>query len=102
MGWFTKSHDGMPDLGQGKGWTAAEWRRAPTKRVSVAKLEAANRGHFLDSKRVDRYAKTGGGGTPYVVESGGRLYIADGHHRAAAAKARGEKTITVRVKRSGR
>lgn len=101
MGWFRKSVNGMPDLGQGEGWTAAEWRRAPKKRVPVSKLVAANRGHYLNPKTAAKYAK-GGGGDPYVVESGGRYYIADGHHRAAAAIARGETHVTVRVKRGGR
>lgn len=102
MGWFSKSHDGMPDVGQGGGWTKAEWRRAPKKRVRVDKLESTNRGGYLNEKRAARYAKGGKRGTPYVVESGGRYFVADGHHRAAAAKARGEKTIVVRVKRGGR
>lgn len=102
MGWFSRSSDGMPDLGQGKGWTAAEWRKAPTKRVPVSKLVAANKGHYLDPKKVAKYAKSGGGGKPLAVESGGRYYLADGHHRAAAAIQRGEKYVTVRVKRGGR
>lgn len=102
MGWFSSSRDGMPDVGQGDGWTASSWRSAPKKRVRVDKLVAANKGHYLDEKRVARYAKNGKGGTPYVVESRGKYYVADGHHRAAAAMARGEKTIVVRVKRGGR
>lgn len=102
MSWFSKKTDGMPDVGQGDGWTASSWRSAPTKRVPVSKLVSTNRGGYLDEKRVAKYAKSGKGGTPYVIESGGKYYVADGHHRAAAAMARGEKTVTVRVKRGGR
>lgn len=100
MGWFSRSHNGMPDLGQGDGWTAAEWRRAPRGSVPVSKLEATNRGHYLNPRTAAKYAR-GGGGDLYVVESGGRFFIADGHHRAAAAIARGDKRVTARVLRAG-
>lgn len=100
MGWFnSKKHDGMPDVGQGDGWTASEWRRAPRRRVPVDKLESTNRGGYLDEKRVRRYAK-GGGKDPKVIEHKGRYYVADGHHSAAGAKARGDKTVNARVIRA--
>ena len=99
MGWFGRKHDGMPNVGQGEGWSESEWRRAPKKRVKVSDLESTNRGHYLDAKKVAKYAKSGRGGDPYVIEHKGRYYVADGHHRAAGAHARGDKTITVRVKR---
>ena len=102
MGWFSSKHDGMPDVGQGDGWTKAEWRKAPKRRVRVDRLASTNKGGYLDEKRVAKYAKNRKGGTPLVVESGGKLFVADGHHRAAAAMARGEKYVTVRVKRGGR
>lgn len=100
MGWFTRSHDGMPDVGQGDGWSPSAWRRAPRRSVPVSKLEATNRGHYLNPKTAAKYAG-GGGGDPYVVEHRGRFYLADGHHRTAAAVARGDKRITVRVLRPG-
>lgn len=100
MGWFSSKVDGMPDVGQGDGWTKSSWRGAPRKRVPVSKLVSTNRGGYLDPKRAARYAR--GGGDPYVVEHRGRYYVADGHHRAAAAIARGDKHVTVRVKRGGR
>lgn len=100
MGLFSRSHNGMPDVGQGDGWSASSWRRAPRRRVPVSKLESTNRGHYLNPRTAAKYAR-GGGGDPYVVESGGRYYLADGHHRAAAAVARGDRYITVRVKRPG-
>lgn len=101
MGWFTRKVDGMPDVGQGDGWTESSWRRAPRKSVPVDKLVSTNRGGYLNSKKAAKYAR-GGGGDPYVVEHRGRYYIADGHHRAAAAIERGDKTISVRVKRGGK
>lgn len=55
MGWFSKSHSGMPDVGQGEGWRESSWRRAPRRTVPVSKLVAANRGHYLPSTvRVKR------------------------------------------------
>src|SRR6266508_3209628 len=98
MGWFGRTHDGMPDVGQGEGYTESEWRRAPRRRVRVVDLESTNRGGYLSPAQMARYAK-GGGGDLKVIEHKGRLYVADGHHRAAAAHARGDKTITARVKR---
>lgn len=99
MGIFRRKVDGMPDVGQGDGWTVSSWRSAPKKRVPVAKLVSTNRGGYLNPRKVAKYS-SGGGGTPYVVQDGGTYYVADGHHRAAAAAARGEKYITARVKRA--
>lgn len=102
MSWFSNKVNGMPDVGQGDGWSASSWRSAPRKRIPVSKLVSTNLGGYLSPSKVAKYAKSGGGGEPYVVEHNGRYYVADGHHRAAAAMARGEKSITVRVKRGGR
>lgn len=99
MGLFSRKHDGMPDVDQGDGWTKSQWRRAPKKRVRVSDLESTNRGGYLNPRKAAEYAARGGGGDPYVVEHRGRYYIADGHHRVAGAAARGDKTITARVKR---
>jgi hypothetical protein len=100
MSWFNKTTHGMPDLGQGQGWTPSSWRRAPRKQVPVDKLVSTNRGGYLNESRAARYVRKSGGDV-YVVEHEGRYYIADGHHRAVAAMMRGEKTITARVKRAG-
>ncbi len=102
MGWFSSKTNGMPDVGQGNGWTKSSWRSAPRKSVPASKLVSTNKGGYLDEKRVARYAKNGRKGEPLVVEHKGRYYVADGHHRAAAAMARGEKNVTVRVQRGGR
>jgi hypothetical protein len=87
----------MPNLGQGAGWTTSEWRRAPRRRVPLRRLIAANRGRYLDERRVARYVRSRPGGDIWVVEHRGRLYVADGHHRAAAAIDRGDSTIGARV-----
>lgn len=96
---FAAAVDGMPDLGQGRGWTPADWRRAPREQVPVSRLVATNRRGYLDEARVARYARGGGGGDIYVVAHGGRYWIADGHHRAAAAMVRGRAKVTARVLR---
>lgn len=99
--WFTTTVNGMPDLGQGPGWTPSSWRRAPRRQVPVDRLVSTNLGGYLSETRAARYARRAGGGDVYVIEHAGRFYIADGHHRAVAAMMRGEKTITARVKRAG-
>jgi ParB-like nuclease family protein len=98
--WFHHAADGMPNFGQGLGWTPASWRRAPRKQVPVGKLVSTNRRGYLSERRAARYARTGGADI-YVVEHAGRYYIADGHHRAVAAMMRGDTTIAARVKRAG-
>lgn len=99
MSWFSTSHNGMPV--SGRGWTESQWRRAPRRKVPVGRLIATNRGHYLDEARAERYAKSRKGGDIYVVQDGSRLYIADGHHRVAAAMLRGERSIPARVKQAG-
>jgi len=98
---FRRKTDGMPDLGQGKGWSDSSWRRAPKRRVPIDRLISTNRGGYLDHKRAERYARTGHRGMICVVEKEGDLYVADGHHHVVAAMLRGEKTVEVRVKRPG-
>jgi len=94
MGWFSSKTDGMPDLGQGRGWRASDFKRR--ERVPVSKLISTNKGGYLDESRVAKYAERGGGDI-YVVKHRGKYYVADGHHSAAAAAARGEKNVRVRV-----
>ena len=101
MRWFRESTDGMPDLGQGEGWSEASWRRAPCKQVPVTKLVSTNRRRYLSEHRAARYARRRGVDDIYVVEHAGRYFIADGHHRAVAVMMRGESMITARVKRAG-
>lgn len=98
---FKRKTDGMPDLGQGRGWSESSWRRAPKKQIPVDRLISTNRGGYLDGRRAERYARTGHKGRIYVVERGGDYYVADGHHHVVAAMLRGEKTITAHVKRPG-
>jgi hypothetical protein len=88
--------DGMPDLGQGAGWTRRQWRKAPPCRVRLQDLVATNRGGYLDENRIQHYMR-GGSREPYVVEHAGCLYVADGHHRATAAHRRGSTHIRARV-----
>lgn len=77
MSWFSGKVNGMPDFGQGDGWTASEWRRAPRRNVPARKLVSTNRGGYLNKAKAAKYS-SGGGGDPYVVECNGRYYVAVG------------------------
>jgi hypothetical protein len=99
--WFREATDGMPDFGQGEGWTPASWRRAPRRQVPVAQLVSTNRGGYLNERLAARYARRRGVEDIDVVEHAARYFIADGHHRAVSVMMRGELTITARVKRAG-
>lgn len=82
---------------------------APVERVPLNELHAIQ--HSVKADRVAQYIahpdavpagtrdpKHGGLiDKPIVVVSGGVLYLHDGHHRATAAKLRGEQTIEARV-----
>jgi hypothetical protein len=90
--------DGMPDVGQGSGWTARQWRRAPVRTVQLTDLVAINHGGYLNERIVRRYMRSSASWTlPCVVEHNGCLYVADGHHRAVAAYRRGDLTLIARV-----
>lgn len=94
---FRQHLDGMPNVGQGAGWTARQWRAAPARRVRLTSLTAINRGGYLDESVVAGYVRSGGGGKPCVVEHRGHLYVADGHHRVVAAWRRGETHIRATI-----
>lgn len=99
---FRKHVNGMPNMGQGRGWTVTQWKKAPIRRVRIADLIATNLDGYLDERRVARYAQSARHDEPCVVEHRGHLYVADGHHRAAAAHQRGETYIRARVMRINR
>jgi hypothetical protein len=91
---------GMPDVGQGRGWTMWTWTCSPVERVLVSQLYATQ--PYLDPARVQRYRHNGkvrsDGALPCVVHHDGRYYFADGHHRAVAAILRGDRHIRAHVK----
>jgi hypothetical protein len=101
--YFAAVHDGMPDVGQSRGWTAWQWRRAPIRRFRIADLCATNRGGYLSERHLQRYIKSGSmksdGLRPCVVSAGGRLYLVEGHHRAIAEAERGGTHIDAHWKR---
>lgn len=74
MGFFSRKHDGMPDVGQGEGYTEKEWKRGRRERVPVSKLESTNRGGYLNPKLVEKAAR-GRGKDSYVIEHRGRYYV---------------------------
>lgn len=56
----------------------------------------------IDPTKVDAIRASGGGnGTPIVVRYNGKNYIADGHHRLAAAWLDGDETAMVKIKNIG-
>lgn len=91
--------NGMPDVGQGNGWTARQWRRkASIRTIQLTDLIAINRDGYLDERIVRRYMRSSAGwALPCVIEHDGCLYVADGHHRVVAAYRRGELSLMARV-----
>ena len=54
---------------------------------------------FVNVERVEAYLAAPGSSHPILVELEGALYVADGHHKIAAALLRGESTIDAHVLR---
>ena len=78
-------------------------RAAPTQLVPLSILHALQ--HTVDEDRVSQYERDpetrSSGGSPIVVERGGRYFIRNGHHRATSAVRRGERAIRARVAHLG-
>ena len=72
-------------------------------RVPVALLRALQ--HTVGADRLSQYESDPrtkpNGGSPIVIERGGKLYIRNGHHRATAAIRRGDRTLLARVAHLG-
>jgi len=81
---------------------------APVQNVPLAKLHGVQRG--VQSNRVAEYLEEGGSAPeglkspsgyprdlPIVVNTGGKLYIHDGHHRMTAQKLMGKTEAPARV-----
>jgi hypothetical protein len=70
------------------------------QQIKISSLRATQKA--LDPERVKHYLETPSDDPITVLRGrrGGPL-IYDGHHRAAAAKKRGDKTITANVRRAG-
>lgn len=73
--------------------------KLPKRKVKLSELTAMQ--NRVDTGKVEALAENGAAGgskLPVVVQHDGRLWIADGHHRLAAAWLRGEETAEVRFK----
>ena len=68
-----------------------------TRQVKVSSLTASQK--YLDPKRVQHYVDHPSDEPITVLDVEGQKVVYDGHHRAAAAKKRGEKTVTANVKK---
>lgn len=69
----------------------------PRVKVRLDKVVATQR--YYDQAKVDDIAEKGpkkSGITPIVHPFNGKYYLADGHHRVAAAIQRGDTHITVK------
>jgi ClpP class serine protease len=81
----------------------ASIRSADKRHVPLALLRALQ--HTVSSSRVAQYELEpdthSEGGSPIVVERGGKLYLRNGHHRATAAIRRGDRTLYARVAHLG-
>jgi SPP1 gp7 family putative phage head morphogenesis protein len=70
----------------------------PNTTVNPSKISLVPTQNFLVKSIVDKYAKAGApGGTPWLVKIGNDYFIADGHHRLAAARLTGSTSLQVKV-----
>lgn len=76
--------------------TTAKWLQIKPSRVLVDSLRPAQE-HLCYDALLGESGSHCGDAVPHAVLWGGELYIADGHHRVARARLRGEQTIDVRV-----
>lgn len=74
--------------------SAAQIKTVPLSRIDMSQA-------YVDGGKVARMAKAAKGGkpmpTPVVSYTNGRYTVHDGHHRVAAAKLNGERSIKVAI-----
>lgn len=76
--------------------TDARWALSPLKRIPLSYLHATQR--TVDADNVKKFIDDPNlGGAPLIVQTPDGLVIADGHHRASAARIRGEVSIVAHV-----
>jgi len=81
------------------GMTTAKWQQVPVRTVRLAELIYTQRQLFIDGIVAAARGQVSWSGDryPHVVGWRGRLYLEDGHTRAAVAIARGHATLDARV-----
>jgi hypothetical protein len=81
------------------GLTTTGWRLVPALLLPIDSLEPVQRTRWeAVQERIAHPARSWcGDPLPHVVEYEGCWWIEDGHHRIAAAAARGESHVWVRV-----
>ena len=67
------------------------------QQVKISSLTASQK--YLDPKRVKHYVDHPSDDPITVLDVEGQKVVYDGHHRAAAAKLNGEKTVTANVRK---
>jgi hypothetical protein len=93
---YLRRVSGMPDVGQGSGWSIRHWRRCPVERVPLSELVATQ--SYLSEACLSR-GPSMFGLKPCVVVWRGYRYIADGHHRVVRVIRRGEPHLQAHVMR---
>lgn len=66
----------------------------PTKNIVITQ-------EYITQKGIDKYKGKSKTEPPILVKRGSKFYVADGHHRIAAAVANGKKSITADILRYG-
>lgn len=86
----------IDDLTSGRLWGAAN-RQEPTRRTVRVDALVATQGTVSPEIVAQKNIAPGQEDVPLVLDYGGRLFIADGTHRATAARERGDDTIEVNI-----
>ena len=74
-----------------------QFQALPTRRIPLDDVRPSQL--YVDEAKVDRMRRTWSSdmALPVVADRGGRFTVLDGHHRVAAARARGHKYLRARI-----
>lgn len=76
-----------------------QWKTLPGRRIPLADVVMSQHPSVMDQAKIERMRKTWSKdmAEPIVALRDGQYTVLDGHHRVAAAKARGHTYLRARI-----